>query len=148
MRLVDRLALDLVNTYDGPAWHGTSLRRMVADVDEQTAQARPIASARTIAELTAHVASWIGIVERRLRGEVFDVPQELDFPPGDAVPFTQLLEEMDAAYQQLLQTLRSFDDALLDEPVAGKSYTNWTMIVGLMHHSTYHAAQIAVLKKR
>src|SRR6185369_7422515 len=98
MNLIERLALDLTNNYDGPAWHGTSLRRMVADVGEETAQARPIANARTIAELTAHAASWIGIVERRLRGEVFDVPQELDFPPGDAMPFSQLLAEMDAAH--------------------------------------------------
>jgi len=65
----------------------------------------------------------------------------------DPLPFSQLLAEMDAAHARLLQTLRACDDAMLDAQVAGKSYTNWTMVAGLMHHSTYHAAQIAMLKK-
>jgi len=147
MRLVERLASDLAVIYDGNAWHGTALKPMLADVDERRAQARPIGNARTIAELTAHVSAWIAIVERRLRGEVFEVTTEMDFPPGDAMPFDELVAHMDAAQARLLSTLRAADDAKLDEIVPGKKHTYWTMLTGLAHHTTYHAAQIAMLKK-
>lgn len=147
MRLVDRLAAELSSIYDGNAWHGTALKPMLATVDERLAQARPIGNARTIAELTAHLGAWIAIVERRLRGEVFEVTPEIDFPPGDAVPFGELLATIDTAQARLLETLRATDDAMLDELVPGKKHTHWTMLTGLAHHTTYHAAQIAMLKK-
>ena len=147
MRLVERVARELESTFAGPAWHGTALRPMISDVDEARAQARPIGNARTIAELTAHVCAWIGIVERRLRGELFEVTPEEDFPPGDAMPFAELIALLDRRHERLLQTLRACSDDLLDEQVPGKKHTHWTELAGLAHHNTYHAAQIAMLKK-
>src|SRR3954451_14148766 len=139
MRLVDRLAAELSSIYDGNSWHGTSLKPMLENVDEQMAQARPIENARTIAELVAHVSAWIAIVERRLHGEAFGVTPEMDFPKGDAMPFAELVARMDAAHARLLETLRATDDAALDEIVTAKKHTRWTMLTGLAHHTTYHA---------
>lgn len=147
MRLVERLAAEWASIYDGDAWHGTSIKPMLANVDERMAHARPIENARTIAELVAHASAWIAIVERRLRGEVFEVTPEMDFPKGDAMPFAELLAQMDAHHARLLETLRATPDATLDELVPGKKQTHWTTLTGLAHHTTYHAAQIAILKK-
>lgn len=147
MRLADRILVQLTTTYDGAAWHGTPLRRMLEDVDEAQAKARPIASARTIAELTAHVTAWIEIVARRVRGEEFEVTPDIDFPNVDRVSWEAAIDRLERAHADLVETVRTMSDDQIDAMVAGKSYTHEYMLHGLAHHNTYHAAQIAMLKK-
>ena len=147
MRLADRILVQLTSTFDGNAWHGTPLRKMLDGIDETRANARPIAAARTIAELTAHATAWIEITARRARGEQFEVTPEMDFPPVDGVPWIAILERLDRAHADLVETVRGMSDADIDANVAGKSYTNEYMLHGVAHHNTYHAAQIAMLKK-
>jgi uncharacterized damage-inducible protein DinB len=147
MRLAKKLVGQLISIYEGEAWHGTPLRRMLDDVDDARANARPIASARTIAELTAHVAAWMEIVERRLRGEEFDVTAEMDFPSVEGVTVGDAIARLDRAQAKLLETVRAMSDDELEANVAGKNYSNEFMLQGLAHHNTYHAAQMAMLKK-
>lgn len=139
--------MQLTTTYDGNAWHGTPLRRMLEDVDEAQAKARPIAGARTIAELTAHATAWIEIVTRRAHGDEFEVTPDIDFPNVDAVPWEAAIDRLERAHAALIETVRGMSDDAIDALVAGKSYTNEYMLHGLAHHNTYHAAQIAMLKK-
>jgi uncharacterized damage-inducible protein DinB len=147
MRLTDRILENLRSTYDGDAWHGTPLRRMLDDIDEAAVHARPIANAHSIAELLAHVIAWIQITDRRLHDEVFEITTEMDFPAGDALPWKKLVALLEQSHERLLATVSALDDAALDAIVPGKPYSRWFMLNGLVHHNTYHAAQIALLKK-
>jgi len=147
MRLASRILVQLKSTYDGTAWHGTPLRRMLDGIDDAKANAHPIANTRSIAELTAHVAAWVEIVERRARGEEFDVTPEMDFPSAGAGSWSDLVSRLERAYARLVETVSGMSDEALDANVPGKSYTQAHMLLGLAHHGTYHAAQIAVLKK-
>jgi len=147
MRLSDRILVQLTSTYDGNAWHGTPLRKMLDGVDEAQANARPIANARTIAELTAHAAAWIEIAARRAQGEQFEITPEMDFPGVDHVPWIDVLSRLESAHAQLVEVVRGMSSEQIDANVAGKSYTNEFMLQGVAHHNTYHAAQIAMLKK-
>src|SRR4051794_18776823 len=124
MRLADRILVQLTSTFDGTAWHGTPLRKMLEGVDEARANARPIANARTIAELTAHATAWIEISERRAHGEQFEVTPEMDFPPVDGVSWLDILERLERAHATLVQTVREMSDAQIDATVPGKRYTN------------------------
>jgi uncharacterized damage-inducible protein DinB len=147
MRLSDRILVQLTSTYDGNAWHGTPLRKMLEGVDETQANARPIANARTIAELTAHVTAWIEIAAQRAQGEQFEVTPEIDFPNVEGVAWIDTLSRLDRAHAQLIEIVRGMSDAQIDANVPGKSYTNEFLLQGVAHHNTYHAAQIAMLKK-
>jgi uncharacterized damage-inducible protein DinB len=147
MRLTDRILETLRSTYDGDAWHGTPLRRLLDDVDPDSVHSRPITNTRSIAELLAHVVAWIQIVDRRLHGEVFEITPEMDFPEGDAMPWGDLVASLEQSHERLLATVAALDDQTLEALVPGKPYTRWFMLNGLVHHNTYHAAQIALLKK-
>ena len=147
MRLEDRILVQLTTTFESNAWHGTPLRKMLDSVDDVTANARPIPNARTIAELTAHVTAWIEISDRRARGEQFEVTSEMDFPNVQRVAWSEIVERLERAHAALIETVRSMSDSEIDSSPPGKSYTNEFMLHGVAHHNTYHAAQIAMLKK-
>lgn len=137
----------LRTNFDGTPWHGNAFRILVDGVDDAQAHARPIAKAKSIAELLAHAVAWTEIVERRARGEVFEITPEIDFPDVANVRWRDLLSRADRAHASLLETVGRLSDDDLARQVAGKPYTLQFMLSGLMHHNTYHAAQIAILKK-
>jgi uncharacterized damage-inducible protein DinB len=147
MTNTERLLRDLQSTYDGDAWHGTPLRRMLDGVDDAGGDAHPIEGARSIKELLAHVASWNEIVDRRIGGEAYVPPLEVDFPSVEGVSLASLLARLDAAHDRLLARVATLRDEDLDRLTPGKDYTIDFMLRGLVHHDTYHAAQIAMLKK-
>src|SRR4029078_2612038 len=66
--------------YNGQPWHGNAFRTLLDGVDDKRAQARPIANAKSIADLLAHSIAWMEIVDRRLHGENVKITPELDFP--------------------------------------------------------------------
>jgi uncharacterized damage-inducible protein DinB len=148
MTLAERMLRDLKSTFDGTGtWHGTPLRRMIARVDDARGDAHPIAGARSIKELLAHATSWIEIVDRRIGGEAYDPPLEVDFPAVDGISMAALLARLDAAHARLLDRVSTLRDEDFDATVPGKRYTIDFMLRGLVHHTTYHAAQIAMLMK-
>jgi uncharacterized damage-inducible protein DinB len=147
MRRAERMVLQLRLNYDGTAWHGTPLRRMLDGIDEQRANARPIQNARTIAELLAHVTAWIEIVERRLAGERFEVTPEMDFPSAQEMKWTEWVSRLERAHDKLLETVGAMSDVEFEASVPDKNYTAGFMLHGLINHNAYHAGQIAMLKK-
>jgi uncharacterized damage-inducible protein DinB len=147
LKLSERIVRDLRSTYDGRAWHGTPVRRMVDGVDDARANAHPIDGARSIAELLAHLVAWMEIVERRLRDEAWEVTEEEDFPSVDGVAFDAIVARMERAHAALIATVEQLSDEELDRKVPDGRYTKDFMLRGLIHHTTYHAAQTAMLKK-
>jgi hypothetical protein len=47
----------------------------------------------------------------------------------------------------LIESITELDKNILDGNVAGKNYTNYFLLHGLIQHNVYHAGQIALLKK-
>jgi uncharacterized damage-inducible protein DinB len=143
----ERALRDLRSTFDGDAWHGTPIRTMIAGLSQEQVSAHPIAGARSIAELLAHATAWFGFVERRIRGEVVTPTGEEDFPDVSGVAWADLLDRLDRAQHSLLAAVASLTDEDFDRLVPGKQYDLDYMLRGLVHHTTYHAAQMAMLKK-
>lgn len=63
------------------------------------------------------------------------------------VPWSVLVEKLEAAHAKLIETAGSLREEDLQATVAGKKHSVYVELHGLMHHNTYHAAQIAMLKK-
>jgi uncharacterized damage-inducible protein DinB len=141
----------LKRAFQGPAWHGPSLRELLEGVTAEQAAARPIVGAHSIWELVNHIIAWEQITKRRLEGDpVNDVPDEVNFPPvvdtGEQA-WQTALESLAASNQSLRDSIKQIDDAKLEEMAAGQSYSNYAMLHGVIQHDLYHAGQIALLKK-
>jgi uncharacterized damage-inducible protein DinB len=146
MRLVERLIDQLNRAWGGEAWHGPPLRPLLDGISEEQSAERPLARAHTIGEIVMHLAVWIDVVTRRLRGEAFEPASAAeDWPPCSQLSAALVL--LEAAHSRLLDTLVRMSPEALDEAVPGKPYTAYVMLEGIIQHNLYHAGQIALLKK-
>ncbi|HKS25268.1 MAG TPA: DinB family protein [Thermoanaerobaculia bacterium] len=144
----EELAAALQRNFDGQPWHGSSLLRIVGNVAPERAFTRPAPEIRSIAELLAHTIAWVEIVTERLRGASPEVTPERDFPSVDGVPWDTLVARLHTAFAALLDAVRAIgDDAAWQRNAPGKTHTMAHMVDGLLHHTTYHAAQMALLNR-
>jgi uncharacterized damage-inducible protein DinB len=147
-----RIADQLRRAFEGEAWHGDSLFKILDGITARQAAAPPIANAHSIWELVLHIAAWDWFVLRRLSGEAAE--------PTDAENFPHVTDTSESAWRTALAGLRQrhdeliaavgkFSDVRLDEAVPGKdgAHTFYYMLHGVVQHELYHAGQIALLKK-
>jgi uncharacterized damage-inducible protein DinB len=144
------ITTQLKQVYDGDAWHGPSLRAILNGVTAEQAAQRPIA--HTLWELVLHITVWDDVIRRRIAGETvsFTLSPEEDFPPvrdTSEAAWQRVLERLEQANSQLRAAMQSFSEKRLNDKVPGKPYDFRTMLYGVAQHQTYHAGQIALLKR-
>src|SRR5579864_3627998 len=100
-----RIADQLRRAFDGSAWHGPSVLKLLRDVDAATAAAKPLANVHSIWELVLHIAAWDEAVRRRLGGTRARLTALQNFP---GVP-----EPTDAAWRNAVAQLERAHDALV-----------------------------------
>jgi uncharacterized damage-inducible protein DinB len=144
----------LQRAFIGPAWHGPSVKALLAGVSAATAAARPIAGGHSIWEIVRHIGAWKTFVQRRLEGEpITSVPADEDWPTvldtTDAA-WAAALADLESVHQAFLTTVAGLDADRLAAPLAsepGTVETVYTTVLGVGQHDLYHAGQIATLKR-
>jgi len=150
MKEVERILDQLQRAFDGDAWHGPALLSILRDVNAKQAAKKPIAHAHSIWEIVLHLITWKNVVRRRLAGEAVEPTPAEDWPRVDRVDetaWTDICAALKSAHQQLLQAGSRLRDDQLEGIAAGKSYTVYVMLHGIIQHDLYHAGQMALLKK-
>ena len=147
MTRVEKLVAQLRNNFSGNPWYGPNLRTVLEGVYAKKSTAKPISNARSIAELFGHLIAWNEIVARRVTGETFEVTEEMDFPDVSKTKWPDLVKRFEAAHAKLIENVGRLKDDDLERTVPGKTHSFAAELHGLMHHNTYHSAQIALLKK-
>ena len=148
----------LRHMYEGPTWHGPSVREALDGVNAGDAAARNLPGVHTIFEIAHHIAAWVGEVERRLRGAEPGDPQDGDFPVADTVVdeamWNTVRARVEGRHHSLIEAVLGFQDSRLGERVGsdlnaqlgtGGSYRE--MLRGVIEHDAYHAGQIVLLRK-
>jgi uncharacterized damage-inducible protein DinB len=150
MDKIKRIDEQLRRAFEGQAWHGPSLRELLADVMAEQATARPVPGAHSIWEIVRHIAAWHEGVRRRLEGEHVELSAEEDWPPVTSTPeaaWQDALAVLERTHTDLRRTMSRLTDARLQEMVTGTDDSVEVMLHGLIQHDLYHAGQIALLKK-
>ncbi|HXY10847.1 MAG TPA: DinB family protein [Terriglobales bacterium] len=148
-----RLADQIRRAFEGNAWHGDSVLKLLAGVDGKTAAARPIKNAHTIWELVLHISAWDDAVRRRAGGARVSLSEKQNFPPvveTSETAWRESIEKLKDTHNQLARAVARFPDSRLGKQVPGKRATYHTffyMFSGIVQHELYHAGQIALLKK-
>ena len=142
---------DLNRGYDGDAWHGPPLRKVLDGVTADVAYAQPIPGGHSIWEIVVHLSSWDDVVTRRIdERRAIEAPVGGDFPPvigSGADAWSDALRELDYQHARLVETVSNLGAERLYETVAGKDYSLAHMLRGVMQHMAYHAGQIALVRK-
>jgi uncharacterized damage-inducible protein DinB len=141
----------------GDAWHADNIAGLLADVTAAQASARPVPGVHTIWEIVLHVTGWAGEVCKRLSGAPVGTPPKGDWPAVGRVTAARWTEARDAlvsTYKELQRAVAELPAADLARPVVdprnkstGMGASRYVTIHGAIHHATYHAGQIALLKR-
>lgn len=145
---LDSIKDRLHRALEGNAWHGDSLKPILAGISAEQAAAHPIPGAHSIWEIVMHITVWHRVVQTRLHSA---------YEPTDAEDWPTVTQQdeagWDAAKTDLFQSAEEFLVALdafagsLEDTVPGEVYNYDNMLNGLIEHDLYHAGQIALLKK-
>ncbi len=143
---VARLRDQFTRAWDGEAWHGPPLARLLESIDDATAAWKPGEGGHDIQELASHITFWLDATTRRLAGELYlPASGDWDLPAGESWATTR--GRLQAAYAGLLNGLEAIADSRLDEQVRGKPYSVYVLLHGALQHTLYHAGQIALLRR-
>jgi uncharacterized damage-inducible protein DinB len=148
MSEVARLLDQMRRAWDGDAWHGPPLRRLLDGIDAAAADARPVAGAHSIAEIVRHIAFWKGVARERLTGAVV-LPSDEESWPAAPAGWEESVSLLERRHAELVQAVAGLTDDRLADTAAGRdrNYTAYVLLHGVVQHDLYHAGQIALLKK-
>ncbi len=142
-----RLASQLRRSYEGPAWHGPSLRELLSGVTSEQAAAKPVSGAHSIWELVLHVTAWERQALAAVDGKKYEtLTGEKDWPVA-AETWQAALDDLESASRSLVTAIRAMADEKLNESVEGTEYNFYFLLHGVVQHNLYHAGQIALLKR-
>jgi uncharacterized damage-inducible protein DinB len=137
--------------WSGDPFHGPPIRDVLAGVDARAAFSRPLAGVHSIAEIALHIATWEEVIRRRLGGEAIDqLPDDQDWlaaGEGSEARWDAIRRRVTEAHAELERDMEALPDARLDDPAPARDYDVRFMLHGALHHSLYHAGQIALLGK-
>jgi DinB superfamily len=157
MTEVDRLADLLDRVLTGDPWHGPSVESLLSDVTAGEAIRKPVPGGHSIRELVLHMTGWALEVQARLGGAEAGEPAAGDWPAirqADEASWDRDRRTLFAVCADLATAIRQAAPSVLDEPVldhrdrvAGTGLSKYLTLHGLVHHTVYHAGQIAQLRR-
>ena len=156
-RDIDLLRAQLRHAVSGDPWHGAPLTHLLEGLTGAQAAAKTIAGAHSVWELMLHLVSWQGEVAERVRGRVWSMPDDGDWPEAGEVSE----ERWSAAQDRLETTHAKLDRALAElpeeglnrrvgserDPALGSGVTLREAVLGVVQHHAYHGGQIALLRR-
>jgi uncharacterized damage-inducible protein DinB len=151
MREVDRIVEQMRLAFEGGAWHGPAVLEVLRDVDPFVAKSQSVAGGHSIWELVLHLCATQAILLRRIRGEEAglsddDFWERVDSPTEEN--WQAALDRLTRQERELWAAVASFPEDKLDQKLMPSGTTTaYATFHGHVQHNTYHAGQIALLKK-
>lgn len=143
----------LDEAFHGPAWHGPSLKSTLRQCTHAEAGRRLAPGRNTVWELVLHAAYGKHLVRARLTNDRRRFPRPLgrSWWPRivDPTPdgWQQDLALLDASHAALTRSIADATSTQLARRRAGTRHTMSDELMGIVLHDTYHAGQIALVRK-
>lgn len=146
-----RIADQLKRAFEGSAWSGPSVMETLSGVSSADAARHAAGEAHSIWEIVLHIATWEGVVLRRLGGDpAKDITPQQDFPTVIDISeqaWANTLSSLKEGHEALIKGVLGLPQERLSSIVPSHDYTFYVMLHGVVQHDLYHAGQIAILKR-
>lgn len=146
---VERIADQLERAFEGDAWHGPPVMKIIDGITARQA-ARPFSNAHSIWEILLHIGAWERACLRRLNGDRAELSAFEDWPEVTDVSehaWEEARKALKESHDALRAAILRLDESRLDEPIVAGMSTVYVTLHGIVQHDLYHAGQIAILKK-
>jgi uncharacterized damage-inducible protein DinB len=150
VREIERITDQALKMYSGGAWHGPSVREVLADVDANLAASHPVPGAHSIWELVLHLIATQAVLLQRIHGESAGLKTEDFWPAVPSASESAWVETVERLRQQeadLRRAMSTFPEERLDARLTAEGSSAYNNFHGHLQHSAYHAGQISLLKK-
>jgi uncharacterized damage-inducible protein DinB len=147
MTEMNRIVRMLNKAFSKGAWHGPTVREVLAQVTASQAHLRAGRS-HSILELVLHMTSWRIFTAKRLRGDgVYQVTDDLNFPSPDSITWEDAIKKLEESHVELVEAAKAFPEERLGElvPTITHKYTYYTLLHGIIQHDIYHIGQIQLI---
>jgi uncharacterized damage-inducible protein DinB len=149
----DYIITTLRSVLEGSPWYGTSVMKILKDVDPATVYKKPSKDSHSLIDLLYHMNTWTEFALKRLeKDEEKDMAAFDNLDWRDINPAEHDWEKGVAQFKvtndliiELLETKEN--DKFLSDKVDYREYNFRFLLNGLIQHHIYHAGQIAYLKK-
>ncbi len=144
--------LDLFHrTFEGDAWHGDPVTKILQNITAPQAARLVLPNIHTIWELVLHMAVWKDVARWRIKHNDRQPTPDENFPavtdPSPAA-WEQAKERLAQAHRALCNSVAKMsEEQLFEEFPAGGGLSHYVRLHGVIQHDCYHSAQIAILKK-
>lgn len=147
---ISRIIILLQNTYNGAAWHGHSMMKILNKINAE--QAFHLSEhIHRICELVQHITAWRTFAIKRLQGDKhYEVSQSENwktFNNKDTAAWEEIKSDLAESQKALVNALNKFSDEMLDDEVDGKAYDYYTLVHGVIQHDLFHLGEIALLAR-
>ena len=145
----ERLVDQYDRNFNGDAWHGDNICKILDSVRPDQAFQRVLPGTHTIWELVVHMTFWESQVCRRLQSQAELPEDDLNFPQipePTAQNWEKVLQEFHRSNEQFRKELLKLQDSRLDEPLSSPEKTVYVEVNGVVQHHLYHAGQIVILR--
>lgn len=144
------LIASLKSIYDGPAWHGPSIKETLAKI-ESTDMLKSTDKSHNIVEILNHMTAWRRYAIKKLQGDGdYEVSDSENFSPVKSIninTWQKALDDLEKSQQELLELLSEVEDNKLKEVVAGRKFSYYFLLDGIVNHDVYHLGQIVLLNQ-
>lgn len=147
MRAIERILDQLNRAWGGPSWTEVEIRPVLDGISDEQARSHPVANAHSIIELVSHMVVCMDEASLRLVGNPRELTTEEAWRDVADLPWSAAVEELEHAQSRLCDAVARLSAADLDRMAAGKNYSNYTLVHGVLQHNLYHLGQIVLLKK-
>jgi uncharacterized damage-inducible protein DinB len=150
MNEIELIKDQLEKAFYGGAWHGPSVMEALENISAEQAASKLIKNAHSIWEIALHINAWQLCTQKRLSGEKYEPSPEEDWPEvknDSQSSWESTISNLKESMANLIEFLSKQDENILNENIAGKNYTSYFLLHGLVQHDVYHAGQIVILKK-
>ena len=146
MSTLEEIHQNLIEIYDGDAWHGPNIMSVVSKIDVSHKDAR-VGNGHSIVEIVMHMVAWRKFVTERLKGNNdFDIDDQNNFPSMS--DWQKAKVELKKSQDALLDALGQFDPAKLSQTVPTRKNSFQKILHGIIHHDLYHLGQISMIIKQ
>jgi uncharacterized damage-inducible protein DinB len=149
MTEIQKIAQLFNELQQGECWIGLSMQQVLDGVTHEMAAVKFNANGNSIWQLVNHISYWRKTVMIRLAGKN-EYPSSEDFyvpPVQDASSWENTLQEFNTVFNDLNNTILSFNETRLNHPSAKPEQTYYQLLMGCLQHDSYHMGQMVLLKK-
>ena len=113
-----RIISQLKGAYNGDAWYGPPIKKILSDISAEQAAKSPGPDVHSIWEILLHMKAWNGAVYQRLIDNYVALPLEGDWPTipeFNEAAWQQTLQQFDEGYHQMLDLIAQMDESRLKD---------------------------------